>query len=176
MHVRRNCCCFFLMLAMIAVLLTGCRHYQLGTTLSESLRDVYVPSVRNESGQPGVEHEVTRALLSEIRREGTLRIVPENRASTRLDVVVVGYMQDSIRYSRSNTDLSEEYRMVLRATVTFTDLKAIDPDQTVVLERVLEGDETFLRGIDTITAMQKCLPKAAEDLAERIVDACVSAW
>lgn len=176
MHIKRICLCFFSTLIVTAALLTGCGHYQFGTTLSESLRDVYVPSVRNESGEPGVEHEVTRALLSEIRREGTMRIVPEDRASTRLDVVVVAYKQDSIRYNRGNTDLSEEYRMVLRATATFTNLQAIDPDQAIVLEQVLEGDETFLRGIDTITAMQRCLPEAAKDLAERIVDACVSAW
>lgn len=176
MHTKRISFWFFSTLIATVALLTGCGHYQFGTTLSESLRDVYVPSVRNESGEPGVENEVTRALLSEIRREGTMRIVPENRASTRLDVVVVAYKQDSIRYNRGNTDLSEEYRMVLRASATFTDLKAIDPDKTILLEQVLEGDETFLRGIDTITAMQRCLPKAAKDLAERIVDACVSTW
>lgn len=166
---------FFTLIVAVA-LVTGCGHYQFGTTLPVSLRDVYVPSVRNESDQPSVEHEVTRALLSEIRREGTMRIVPENRASARLDVVVVTYKQDSIRYNRGNSELSEEYRMVLRANATFTDLNATDPDKIVVLDRVLDGDATFLRGIDTITAMQSCLPEAAKDLAQRIVDACVSAW
>lgn len=161
--------------AMLA-LTSGCANYNLGTTLSQNLRDVYVPNIRNESGQPGVERELTKAILKEIQREGTLRLVSEDRASTRLDIVVVGYRQDSIRYNRENTGVSEEYRMVLRATTTFTNLNEPDPQKAIILENVAEGDATFLRGTDTITAMQRCLPKAAADLAEQIIDTCVSAW
>lgn len=162
--------------AAVLALTSGCANYKLGTTLPENQRDVYVPNVRNESGQPGVEREVTKAILKEIQREGTLRLVSEDRASTRLDIVVVGYRQDSIRYNRENTGVSEEYRMVLRASTTFTKLNEPDPDKAIISQNVLEGDETFLRGTDTITAMQRCLPKAAEDLAEQIIDSCVSAW
>lgn len=161
--------------AMLAVT-SGCANYNLGTTLSENHRNVYVPNVRNESGQPGVEREVTKAILKEIQREGTLRLVSEDRASTRLDIVVVGYRQDSIRFNRKNTGVSEEYRMVLRASTTFTDLNEPDPQKAIILQNVTEGDDTFLRGMDTITAMQRCLPKAAADLAEQIIDTCVSAW
>ena len=162
--------------ATALMVLCGCGHYQLGTPISENLRDVYVPTVRNESGQPGVETALTQALLKEIQREGTLRIVPEERAGSRLDVVVVGYRQDSIRYNRSRSGVSEEYRMVLRAQSTFTDLNPVDPDKAIILQAVREGDDTFLRGTDVITARQRCLPKAAEELAEHIVEDCVSAW
>lgn len=167
-----TCCAAAAMLAMTS----GCANYKLGTTLSENLRTVYVPNVRNESGQPGVERELTKAILKEIQREGTLRLVPEDRAATRLDIVVVGYRQDTIRFNRKNTGVSEEYRMVLRATTTFTNLNEPDPQKAIILQNVAEGDDTFLRGMDTITAMQRCLPKAAADLAEQIVDTCVSAW
>ncbi|MGI5869868.1 MAG: LPS assembly lipoprotein LptE [Kiritimatiellia bacterium] len=162
--------------AAALALLAGCGHYQLGTTIPENLRDVHVPNVRNESGQPGVEIELTRALIKEIQREGTLRIVPEERASTRLDVIVVGYRQESIRYNRSRSNVSEEYRMVLRAQSTFTDLNAIHPDKAILMQAVREGDDTFVRGTDVITARQRCLPRAAEELAEQIVEDCVSAW
>ncbi len=176
MKMTRRMGRFFCRLAggITVAALSGCGHYQLGTTLPNALRDVYVPSVRNDSGQPGVENEVTRALLEEIRREGTLRIVPEHRATTRLDVAVVNYQQDAIRYRREHSDVAEEYRMVLRAQVRFSRLA--DDGEAVVFERMLEGEETFLRGMDAITAMQRCLPKAAKDLSERIVDACVSVW
>lgn len=168
---------FFLVACASALIgVSGCANYKLGTTLSEDLRDVYIPNVKNESGQPGVEIEVTKAIIKEIQREGALRIVPQERASSRLDVVVVGYRQDSIRYNSGNNDLPEEYRMVLRASSTFTNLNADDPDKAVIAQNVAEGDETFMRGTDTITARQRCLPKAAEELAEQIVEDCVSAW
>jgi hypothetical protein len=168
----------FLIAACASALLglSGCANYKLGTTLSDDLRDVYIPNVKNESGQPGVEIEVTKAIIKEIQREGTLRIVPEERASTRLDVIVVAYRQDSIRYNSRNNDLPEEYRMVLRASSTFTNLNADDPEKAVIAQNVSEGDETFLRGTDTITARQRGLPKAAAELAEQIVEDCVSAW
>ena len=166
----------FFAAATALTLLAGCGHYQLGSTISENLRDVYVPNVRNESGQPGVEIALTQALIKEIQREGTLRIVPEERAGSRLDVVVVGYRQDSIRYNRSRSSVSEEYRMVLRAQSTFTDLNPADPDKAILLQAVREGDDTFVRGTDVITARQRCLPRAAEELAEHIVEDCVSAW
>lgn len=162
--------------AAIVAAVPGCANYRLGTTLDPALRDVYVPNVRNESGQPGVEIEVMRALAKEIQREGTLRIVPEERASSKLEVVVVDYKQESIRYSSRETSLAEEYRMVLTANATFTDLNATDPEKAVIMQRVAHGDETFLRGTDTITARQRCLPIAAEELAEAVVDDCVSAW
>ena len=161
--------------AVIVAAVPGCANYRLGTTLDPALRDVYVPNVRNESGQPGGKIEVMRALIKEIQREGTLRIVPEERASTKLEVVVVDYKQESIRYSTRETGLAAEYRMVLTANTTFTDLRATDPDKAVIMQRVAQGDETFLRGTDTITARQRCLPIAAEEMAEAIVDDCVSA-
>ena len=156
-----------------AVLLGGCVNYKLGTTLSEELRAVFVPTVRNETSQPMVDTELTRALTREIGREGTLRITSEERATTRLDVVVTEYRQDSIRFRNNNTP--EEYRMVLKATAVFSHISA-DGSGKEILRQTFEGDETFTRGTDTITAQQQCLPKAAEKLAEQIVDSCVSAW
>jgi hypothetical protein len=166
-------------LALLAALAAvgGCSSYQLGTTLNKDLRAVYVPSVRNETSQPGADVELTRAILNEIRREGTLKITTDERAATRLDIVVTGYRQDSIRYSQKNTNMPEEYRMVLRASATFAHNGTRDGrGSRVIMSRVFEGDETFVRGTDTITAQQRCLPRAAERVAEHIIDACVSAW
>ena len=101
--------------ATALTLLAGCGHYQLGSTISENLRDVYVPNVRNESGQPGVEIALTQALIKEIQREGTLRIVPEERAGSRLDVVVVS--NDSMNHVFANTILlgNLSRKMMVRA-------------------------------------------------------------
>ena len=167
---------FCAMTLLVLVAASGCANYKLGSTLAENLRDVYVPNVRNESGQPGVEIEVTKAIQREIQREGTLRLVSQDRASARLDVVIVSYDQNSIRLNNNNTDKTKEYRMVLKAEVTFTDLNAKDPGKAVIVQNVSEGDTTFIGGTDTITSRQRNLPVVAEDLAKRIVEDCISAW
>ncbi len=84
-------------LAAAALLLSGCAsEYQLGTTLPEDCRDVFIPAILNESGEPRAATEVRRALEKEIRREGTLRIVSdETYATTRLDVTVAKYEQEA---------------------------------------------------------------------------------
>ena len=109
--------------ASCAILAGGCAsHYQFGTTLAPELRDVYVPTVFNESAEPGVAQAVDRALRKEIRREGTLRIVPEDEATTRLDVVVTSYEQKAVSYSQNDTQHPNEYKMTITARVSFVKL------------------------------------------------------
>ena len=165
-----------MMFAMVAALLlcAGCSSYQLGTTLPENLRAVYVPTVVNKSSEPRADAELTRALAREVQREGTLRITDADKAMTRLDVEITEYRQDSIRF-RNNTS-PEEYRMVLRARAVFSRVVPDANGKTIIMQRSFDGEETFTRGLDTITAQQQCLPRAAEKLAEQIIDACVSAW
>jgi len=163
------------MYVVVAVLgCAGCANYRLGTTLHEDFRAVYVPTVVNKTSEPRADAELTKALAREIQREGTLRITDGDKAATRLDVEITEYRQDSIRF-RNNTS-PEEYRMVLRARAVFSRVVPDANGKTVIMERRFDGEETFTRGMDTITAQQQCLPRAAEKLAEQIIDACVSAW
>ena len=56
-----------LFLAAAAVLLSGCAsEYQLGTTLPEDCRDVYIPAILNESGEP-------RAAIYDVARAARVR-------------------------------------------------------------------------------------------------------
>ena len=165
---------FYLVLLGAALLGAGCGSYRLGTTLSEDLRAGYVPTVQNTTSEPRADAELTRALSREIQREGTLRITDADKALTRLDVEITDYRQDSIRFRNNNSP--EEYRMVLRARAVFSRVVPEANGKTVIMQRTFYGEETFTRGMDTITAQQQCLPRAAEKLAEQIIDACVSAW
>ena len=160
--------------AVVSVVVSGCANYRLGTTLASDLREVYVPTAVNNTSQPLASAELTRALMREIQREGNLRITDEASAKTRLDVEIVDYRQDSIRFTNNNSP--EEYRMVLKAKAVFSRTSPDAGGKTEIIQRTFEGDETFTRGMDTITAQQQCLPRAAEKLAEQIIDACVSAW
>ena len=49
---------------IVTVLLTvlcGCVGYRLGSTLPPGIRTIYVPTFKNESGEPQVESETSRA-------------------------------------------------------------------------------------------------------------------
>ena len=172
---------FAVSLAACAALLAGCASsYRLGTTLDPSLRAVYVPTVLNETSEPGVARAVDRALRKEIQREGTLRIVPEEEASTRLDVVVTDYEQEAVSYSQHDTQHPNEYRMTIHARVTFAETarpQAGRPaGKTVWRKGDVSGSENFIGGADSVSAKTACLPAASEDLARAVVDGCVGAW
>ena len=164
-----------------AAMSCGCASsYRLGTTLAPELRAVYVPTVLNESSEPGVARAVDQALRKEIRREGTLRMVPESEAETRLDVVVTGYKQSAVSYSQHDTQHPNEYKMEISARVSFVRVarpQAGRPADVAVWQRgSVTGSENFIGGADSVAAKTACLPEASKDLAVAIVDGCVGAW
>ena len=139
-----------------ASLLAGCASsYKLGTTLDPSLRDVYVPTVLNETSEPGVARAVDQALRKEILREGTLHLVPEMEATTRLDVVVTDYKQTAVSYSRKDTQRPNEYKMTISARVSFVQLprpQAGQPAERAIWHAKTTGSENFIGGADSISA------------------------
>ena len=169
-------------LAAAALLLSGCASdYQLGTTLPEDSRDVYIPAILDESGEPRAAVELRRALEKEIRREGTLRIVNDEASATvRLDVKVKEYKQEATAYNRANTQSPTEYRMALVANVAFVKLPRAAAGETaerpIFGPKDVRGTETFSGGADAVANKMACLPKTAKNLSETIVDGCVGAW
>ncbi len=169
--------------AVAALFQAGCAtSYKLGTTLAPDLRDVYVPTVVNESDQPDAARVLQRALVREIQREGTLRMVPEREAATRLEVVVTQYEQSATTYSSHDTQHPSEYRMTLTARVAFTRIprrqagEGPEAAKPIWVKSSVSGSETFQGGSGAVAAKLSCLPEAAKDLAETIVDGCVGAW
>ena len=170
------------LLAAAALLLSGCAsEYQLGTTLPADCRDVYIPAILNESGEPRAATELRRALEKEIRREGTLRIVSDEAyATTRLDVTVIRYEQDATAYNRASTQSPTEYRMALTARVRFVKLPRAAAgeraEKSIYGPKEVSGTETFSGGSEAVENKLSCLPQTAKNLAETIVNGCVEAW
>ena len=170
------------LLAAAALLLSGCAsEYQLGTTLPEDCRDVYIPAILNESGEPLAAVTLRRALEKEIRREGTLRIVNDEASATvRLDVKVKEYKQEATAYNRASTQSPTEYRMSLVANVSFVKLPRAAAgeaaERPIFGPKNVSGTETFTGGADAVANKMSCLPKTAKNLAETIVDGCIGAW
>lgn len=153
-------------------LLAGCQNYQLGTTLPENLRAVHVPSIRNESLEPGLDAIASSSLMREIQREGTLVLTGEDLCATRLDVTVVRFRMEPVRYERDDTRSPNEYRATVTADVSFTRVS----DGKALYRGVVEGDANFAVGSDLVSAKQDMMPKACADLARKVVDRCISIW
>ncbi len=165
---------FSLLVTALLVLVAGCASdYKLGTTLSPALRDVYVPSVPNQSLEPTIHQDATRALLREIRRDGTLNLITdETSATTVLEVTILKFTMSALTYQRNDKHTGRDYRGTITAHVVFRKRAT----GTVLFEGDVSGEEEFDASGDLTSAKRRMMPEACKNLAEHIVDSCISLW
>ena len=151
----------------------GCASdYKLGTTLPPDLRDVHVPSVQNQSLEPTIHQDATRCLLREIRRDGTLNLVDETSATTVLEVTILNFSMSALTYQKNDKHSGRDYRGTVTAHVLFRKRAS----GTILFEGDVAGEEEFDATGDLTSAKRRMMPEACKDLAERIVDSCISLW
>jgi hypothetical protein len=158
--------------AFCVVTMAGCVGYQLGTTLSKNLSSIHMPTFINKCGEPQVENETTSAAKTEFQKDGTLSIANAEEADLKLDVTLVKYDLEPLRFDKTDPRTAEEYRLKLTADLVLTQVK---PNKILLKKRV-EVQTTFYSGGDIISAKHTALPKAAADLAHNIVENVVETW
>lgn len=152
--------------------LAGCVGYRLGSTLPSDIKKVYVPVFANKSGEPLIENQATAATIAELQTDGTLQVVNAENADVVLDCTLTSISLNPLRYDRSDPTKANEYRMTLAASCV---LKRVRTGE-IVTETSAIGEATFPFVGNLTSAKQSAMPRAAEDLAKRIVEKVVEAW
>ena len=151
---------------VLAALGSGCASYRWTSSVPENLRTVRVPSFRNLSKLTETGPVVTRQVLREFRREGTFRILDDGAA---LEI------QGEITSAEANGGLAN-YRTGSRyhggELVVTAKVSVIDKVNGRVLidNRKYTGEAPFSAGQDNNTALRDACGRAADALAQRIVD------
>lgn len=156
-----------------AALLSGCVEYRLGSMLPNDIRTVYMPTCVNATSEPLIEMDATRAILSQIQMDGSLRIASEDTADTILDVKLTNFDLDPVGYVAGDSSTVDQYRM--RITASFVLRR--QADNTVVAESPsVTGWYDFDFTGDLTSSKAVALRPAAEDLGRRIVAAITQYW
>ena len=146
-----------MMAATLLLHLTGCAGYRLGSSLPPDVRSVYVPAIINATSEPSLETEVTRAVIQEFQRDGTLRVLDKSQADVTIDVRLVKFMLEPLRYDRDQAKTAEEYRMRISAELVLT---RIDTGEVMSKRNVEGGKHLRLYGryghIETSSPSQGC--------------------
>lgn len=159
--------------AALLVATAGCIRYQLGSLLPSDIRTVYMPTCVNETSEPLIEIDATRAILSQIQMDGTLRLASEEDADTVLDVKLTDFDLDPVGYVSGSSSTVNQYRM--RITASFVLYR--QSDNSVVAESTsVVGWHDFDFTGDLTSSKAVALRPAAEDLGRRIVSAIVQYW
>jgi hypothetical protein len=150
----------------------GCVGYRLGTTLPPGVKSIYVPSFVNQTEEPQVDTVATQAAIREFQRDGTVERADADTADAVLQVTVVRYTLEPLRFDRDRAKTAREYRLRLTAKLEF---KRIDTGE-VLAERKVQGEADFELLGNLASAKIEALPDAAEDLAHDIVETIVEHW
>ena len=134
----------------------GCLGYRFGTSLPPNIRSVHVPTIENKCDEPGLELTVTRVVLQEFQREGSLRAADADKADVILKVTVTGLDLKPLRFSGD---------LLARAT-----------GKIIVRNDRVIGRTNFTVAGDITAAKLRAFPIAAQDLARRIIENAVEAW
>jgi len=164
--------CWTLIPVFVLLSLSGCLGYRLGSTLPPGIRTVDVPTFINDTAEPLLEIETTRAVMREFRKDGTLRVTRGENADSVLHVRLVRYALQPLRYERDRARTVSEYRLSMRAKITF---ERADTGE-ILVKRTVKGESTFATAGDLTSSKQAALPAASRDLAHNIVECVVEYW
>lgn len=157
----------------LAGLLCGCAGYRLGSTLPPDIRSIYIPTFKNESGEPEAEVTATRATIEEFQKDGSLTVAGQPQAAdVILEATLTSIKLEPVRYEEDDPKAAGEYRLWMSADVVLRRRGAAE----AMMTRRLSGDRKFVPSGDLSSGKRTVMPEAAADLAHDIVEAVVEAW
>ena len=162
----------FLLFPVLALILSGCAGYRVGSTLPKSVRTVSL-SIINKTDEPSIEVAVMKALRAELQMDGRLEVRSQEVADAALTVTLTKFELSPLAFNRKQASRTEEYRMTLTASVVLSDAET---DKVILENPVVLGESEFPYVVDLTSTKRAGLPQAANDLARKAVSTTVAAW
>lgn len=161
--------------AVVAVLLSGCAGYHLGSVKPYSMREIHsiaVPTFKNNTLVPRAEVLITDTVIKEIQRDGTYRIASGDEdadATLKGEVFRVG--RTPARSVRGNVLATTEFNLTL-----IVRYKLIDKQNNQLAGGDAGGTTSFFVSSDVSTDERQALPLAAESLAKNLTSQLSEGW
>jgi hypothetical protein len=163
-------------LVAVGVMVPGCaadprQGYSTQSTFPEEIRTVSVPIFRNYSTTPGIEAEITEAIIKEIQRSTPMKVVTTEGDSTLMGVITAVEMR---RLSvRSGTGLVQE--LAVQLTVDF-DWRDTRRGEMLASRRNFVVSDTFVPAVGVGERIESGQHSAAQRLAKDLVSEMRAAW
>lgn len=157
-------------------MLAGCAGYRLGNVpyaQMEGVRTIYVPVVKNETHEPGLQVMTTNAVLRALHQDGTYVSSRVAQADATLEVKVVLFERRPVRSSRDNVGTTDQYRVVLTTKSTLINHRT---GTRVFTDLTTTGENDFFVQDDIQEAERQAIPRAAEELARKLVNQITEGW
>jgi hypothetical protein len=165
---------------ILAVALQGCG-YTAGAILPNNIRTIYVDDFQNSISfdtsesyqfQPGVEIDITNAIINRYVFDGNLRIARPENADAILTGELIDYVKDPVRFADDNENV-EKYRLTLIVRMKLVDQRN---DEVLFYEPSFTGDTLYFIAGSDATTEDAALTDAIADLAKNVVDRTIEDW
>ncbi len=173
------------MLVAVLITITGGCGYMTASLLPEGLNSIYVENFSNAidptrevsdrrssySYRPGLEVDVTRAVVDEFIFDGNLQIDNAERS----DLLLKGELKDFRQFplSYDDGDNVEALRMEIQVDVELYDNAT---DKVMWSEKNFMGQTSYTITGPNSKTESEALRMAVKDIAQRIVERTVEAW
>ncbi|MCX5686126.1 MAG: LPS assembly lipoprotein LptE [Candidatus Omnitrophica bacterium] len=121
--------------------------------------------------RPGMEIELTKAVIDAFLMDGNLKIARESNADIILTGTLTDFKRDALRYDANNN--VEEYRIKLIVNMELENAKT---GALVWKESGFAGETTYRTSGSLAKSEASSIRNAIADLARRIVERTVEAW
>ena len=179
----------------LALALTGCAHYQLGTGGTPSFASLYVAPVMDKAHIPQAQVVTTSQIRDAFEKDGRVSLLDATRgADATLEVTLVGYTRQiaanrdgvfagsNVISSVTDTGLAREFVITLTARCTLRDNrtgKALFTDRMVSVKKNAmtdNGNPEALPETNQLQSEYNTLPILARALADQLTHTVLDVW
>jgi Lipopolysaccharide-assembly len=160
-----------------ALAFSGCG-YTRHTVLPRNMKTIYVETVKNKldpesiyAYQPGLEMNITNAVIQRLQMDGTLKVVEQKKADTILKTDLLSLDQEGLRFT--SLEGVSQYRLFMVVRLKLVDAKTGD---VIWEEPNFSGSTEYYVTTATSIGEQKASVDAVRNLAYNIADRIVEDW
>lgn len=166
-----------LLIGVMALTLTSCG-YTNKMKLSHNIKSIYVETALNKisieqmySYQPGLEMDITNAVISRFETDGNLKIEKADKADAILSMDLKAFEQEGVRFNPLES--VSEYRLFIVLSLV---LKHRETGEIIWKEPNFSGNKEYFVTNVRVQGQKAAAEKAIEDIAKKVVDRVVEDW
>ncbi|MBS0664001.1 MAG: hypothetical protein JSR48_12115 [Verrucomicrobia bacterium] len=162
------------LLALAAMLVASCGHYQLGTDGRLAFTTLYVAPVGNATMLPQAQAIVSTQLRETFGRNGRVTLVNEPAAAdATLTVTLKDYHRDVRAVREDDTGLARKFALTLGAEVTLHDNRN---SRDLLAKRAVSVSRDAFTDGGQLQSEYQTVPLLAEALAQKVSHAVLDVW
>lgn len=161
--------------AALVVFGTSCGPYTFTPNLPGYIKTVAIPLFKNpRTFKYGAERVISDAVIDEFIADGTLDVVDEYDADSKLIGEIVSYKKEALSYDVH--ELVQEYTLAVVVSITFRDTRS---GEVIWQEKSMYESVSYFT-VETSAGPaeteDEALERLAEELAQKIVNRTMQGW